>query len=235
MAKDQDNMNENNMHEDNPFGDNSSENDPFNTDFGGEDNPFSSNTDEFSNIEGFNDLNTDDAGNFSNGLEMPVNPAEEPQPQGEQSTGKKGKKTKKVKRQNTKKQKVVGSKRSRPEHVDWIEGDYVIIAAMIMVLILFLGGNLMAFVMYGMSALSFILVFSLLSFVLLLVPAILWRERWFGYIPNLFDVLIALSLSLIIIGCIILVSVQSVKYGTEIKAKVSVVHPGSQITRTFDC
>lgn len=162
----------------------------------------------------FGDLDPGAASAFG---EMP--PSEDQESPQEIPLTKKGKKSKPPK---FKKEKI---RRVKPEKVPWVAGDYLLILVGFFIFGFVLTVDVFAFLWYAMEAVPYMITFSTLGFFLLLIPLMLWRKRVYGDRINIFDVFLALALALTIIGSMILLSVQSVKYGTNIKGKLSFNQP----------
>lgn len=136
-----------------------------------------------------------------------------------------GKKGKRPKAAKTPKVKIKKERRIKPDRVPWVAGDYLLIVIAVLMLGLILTVNVFAFLWYAMEAVPYIIAFSALGVLLLLIPFMLWRKRVYGDRINIFDSFLALSLALAILGCMIILSIQSIKYGINIKGTLSYESP----------
>ncbi|MDO5553899.1 MAG: hypothetical protein Q4G68_09055 [Planctomycetia bacterium] len=101
--------------------------------------------------------------------------------------------------------------------VPW-NGACTVLALYIVCLLLGIGAvNAGAFVLYGMDSIIFLIIFDLLALFLVLVPGLLLRRCRYGEYMSFFDVSLGMALSFVVVACMVLLGVQSVKYGMEIK------------------
>lgn len=104
----------------------------------------------------------------------------------------------------------------------WKISDWLIA---ILVLACFLGviASNVCITLMGSVELSFYVGFNILGIVLLSVPILLFlKNRKEGSI-NFYDVMLGIALMLVVLACLILWSVQSVKYGTNIKGSLTTI------------
>jgi len=131
--------------------------------------------------------------------------------------GKKGKKSRGKTKSKTQKAQV------KREPLPIGLPDYAILVLGILFLFLIVVTNIGALIAAGLSGILYIILVDILGVCLLAVPYLLWNKRRNGEVVNLFEVLLGLSLSFVILACIILLTVQAKYYGTHIKAKAAAV------------
>ena len=78
--------------------------------------------------------------------------------------------------------------------------------------------DIVVFMKFQMTAMNFFIAFNALGLFLLLVPFLLFRQSRRGEQPNFYDVILGLSLTLVIVAAIVVLCVQSLKYGMNFKA-----------------
>lgn len=132
----------------------------------------------------------------------------------EVAVGKKGKKAKKTK-------KSKASKLKEPVRiVPWSFVDVLLLLSVLLVFVSAVAVDVAVFMKYQATAMNFFIIFNVLALFALLVPFLLFRQSRRGVQPNFYDVMLGLSLTLVIIAAIIVLCIQSVKYGSNIKAKL---------------
>lgn len=168
---------------------------------------------EFSDLNDLNDLNM----STENEVVEPV-------------LDKKGKKVKAPKAPKVKKEKkvkIAKVKKEKPRSprvkTPRVPGDLAIGVLACFLLALFVIGNAVAFLSYGMSALFFMIVYSFLCVIALSVPFFLWKKRNTGEFLNLYDVLLGCALIFVVLACMIVLIAQSQKYGSNIKGSAKAI------------
>lgn len=137
---------------------------------------------------------------------------------------KKGKKERKAKAkasekaQKPKKERKTKVARPKREKRPWTSVDTFVAMICVFFVIVIAGGNLWALLLAKGIAVSFFLaLFNLFGLVLLMVPYLLWAKKRREGAITFYDALLALTLTLLIFGCMLILSVQA-RYGTDIKA-----------------
>lgn len=176
--------------------------------------PLAAGSSEFGSGDGFDSF---DGGIDPMGTEFDSSAAPEAVP-----SNKKGKKAKGAKKPGKpKKERKVKVVRVKREKQPWTGVDTVVLIVLFFFLLVIAAGNLWALLLAKGIVLSFFLVpFNLFGLVLLLVPYLLWAKKRREGAITFYDTLLALTLALLIFGCMLILSVQA-RYGTAIKAGAS--------------
>ncbi len=133
---------------------------------------------------------------------------------------KKGKKFKAPKASKSPKRKKE-HRRIKPEHVPRLPGDIWIQLSLLAALAVLVVGDVFAYMWYNMEAVNFLIIYSILGVFLVLIPILLWRRRSYGNVVNLYQVMLACSLALLILACMLVLIAQSVRYGTNYKGNLT--------------
>ena len=163
------------------------------------------------------DSGLDDLGGFGD----TTTPESEAEPEPVDKKGKKAKKAKPKasdKAQKPKKERKTKVARPKREKRPWSGVDTVVAIVCVFFVLVIIGGNLWALLLAKGIAVSFFLtLFNLFGLILLLVPYLLWAKKRREGAITFYDTLLALTLTLLIFGCMLILSVQA-RYGTDIKA-----------------
>ncbi|MDO4587573.1 MAG: hypothetical protein Q4C95_09790 [Planctomycetia bacterium] len=165
---------------------------------------------EFSDLNDLNDLNM----SKENEVVEPVLDKK-----GKKAKASKVKKEKKIEITKVKQEKARSPRFKTPR----VPGDLAIGVLACFLLALLVIGNAVAFLSYGMSALFFMIIYSILCVIALSVPFFFWKKRNTGEFLNLYDVLLGCALIFVVLACMIVLIAQSQKYGSNIKGTAKAI------------
>ncbi|MDD3588030.1 MAG: hypothetical protein PHQ75_12685 [Thermoguttaceae bacterium] len=123
--------------------------------------------------------------------------------------GKKGKKGGKAKAKRVK---------EPARRIPWSFADVLLLLYGVLAFVSVVAIDAAVFMKFQMTAMNFFIAFNVLALFFLLVPLMLFRQSRRGEQPNFYDVILGLSLTLVILAAIVVLFVQSLKYGMNFKA-----------------
>lgn len=130
-------------------------------------------------------------------------------------------KSTKDKKKKTPKRKKERRHKIRPEHSPWLPGDILILLSIVVAFAILIAGDVLAFMWYNMEAANYLIAYTILGVFLVIIPFILWHKRSYGEVVNLYEALLATSLALIILACMMVLTAQSLRYGTNYKGNMT--------------
>lgn len=133
------------------------------------------------------------------------------------------KKSVKVKKEKKKvsQRKKDRHRKVRPEYTPWLPGDILILLSIVVAFAILIAGDVLAFMWYNMEAANYLIAYTILGAFLVFIPFLLWYKRSYGEVVNLYEALLATSLALVILGCMMVLTAQSLRYGSNYKGNLT--------------